>query len=85
MLILNCNAHPVLSLMHRLDLGADQQPLPPNLQDKRTIMPLEQEVWERWLHGSRDDAASLIQLPAADLYTHAAADPEKQVPRPVTA
>jgi putative SOS response-associated peptidase YedK len=85
MLTINCNAHPLLSLMHRPDLGADKQPLPVHLQDKRTIVPLERQAWEQWLHGSREEAAVLIQLPPPDLFAHAAADPEKQVPLPVAA
>jgi putative SOS response-associated peptidase YedK len=83
MLTINCNAHPLLSLMHRPDTGPDQQPLAPEQQDKRTIVALEREHWERWLHGSREEAAALVQLPASDLYAHAPADPAQAVLLPL--
>jgi putative SOS response-associated peptidase YedK len=85
MLTINCNAHPLLSLMHRPDLGPDKQPLPPEQQDKRTIVALERNELEQWLHGTPAEAAALIRLPAADLYTHGAADPAKQVELPIVA
>lgn len=74
MLTINCNAHPVLCHMHRPDLGADQQPLPPHQQDKRTIVVLERDDWQRWLQGSREEAAALVRLPDAQLYAHGPAD-----------
>jgi putative SOS response-associated peptidase YedK len=85
MLTMNCNAHPVLSLMHRPDLGPDNQPLPAHQQDKRTIVALDRDDWEQWLHGAPADAADLVKLPAVDLYVHGAADPAQQVPLPVAA
>ncbi len=68
MLTINCNAHPLLCLMHRPDLGPDKQPLPAHEQDKRTIVTLEQHHLETWLHGSREEAAAVIQLPGSHLY-----------------
>lgn len=85
MLTINCNAHPTLALMHRPDLGPDKQPLPPAQQDKRTIVTLEDHQLETWLHGTRDEAAALIQLPGPDLYAHGAADPAQQVQLPLAA
>jgi putative SOS response-associated peptidase YedK len=84
MLTINCNAHPLLSLMHRPDLDADKKPLPAELQDKRTIVPLEVGDVEHWLHGSPTEAAQLVRLPPADLYSHQAADPSQQVPLPLS-
>lgn len=83
MLTINCNAHRVLRHMHRPKLGPDKRPLPPEQQDKRTIATLEREAWERWLHGSPQDAAAPIGLPAHDLYAHGASDPVQQVELPV--
>jgi len=85
MMTINCNAHPVLRLMHKPDVDGEGKPLPDEQQDKRTVVALEREHWEQWLHGSPADAAALIRLPAADLYAHGAADPEKHVPLPVAA
>lgn len=79
MLTINCNAHPVLRLMHRPDCDADGQPLPEHRQDKRTVVPLERQAWEQWLHGTPAQAAAAIALPAADLYAHEPADPAVQV------
>ncbi|GAB3653178.1 SOS response-associated peptidase family protein [Ramlibacter alkalitolerans] len=85
MLTINCNAHPVLSLMHRPDVGPDKQSLPAEQQDKRTIVALERNDLEQWLEGTREEAAALIRLPAHDLYAHGAADAAQQVPLPTAA
>lgn len=74
MLTQNCDAHPLLNKFHKPDPA-----LPPGKQDKRSVVPIEPEHWDRWLHGSIDEAAALIQLPAVDLFSHGAADPDKQV------
>lgn len=84
MLTINCNAHPVLCHMHRPDLGPDKQPLPPQQQDKRTVVPVEQSAWDAWLHGSKADAAAALQLPSADLYVHGAVDPAQHVELPLS-
>lgn len=83
MLTINCNAHPLLCLMHRPDLGANKQPLPPSEQDKRTVVPIEQAGWDAWLHGTPAEAATVLQLPAPDLYAHAAVDPAQQIELPL--
>jgi putative SOS response-associated peptidase YedK len=85
MLTINCNAHPVLSLMHRPDVDADGAQLPPEQQDKRTIITLELDDIEQWLHGTSAEAAALVRLPSHDLYSHGAADPSKQVDLPIAA
>lgn len=85
MLTINCNAHQLLALMHRPDLGPDKQPLPPEQQDKRTIVALERDDLEQWLHGTPAEAAALVRLPAPDLYAHGAADPAQQVVLPLEA
>lgn len=74
----NCDGHPLLSLFHRPD-----PKLPADKQDKRSVVPLEREHWDRWLTGSIAEAADLIQLPAREVFHHQAADPTKQVPLPV--
>jgi hypothetical protein len=74
MITQNCDAHPLLKLMHKPD-----PKLPPDKQDKRAVVPIERVDWNMWLNGSSDDALSLIQLPSMHLIKHGAADPEKQV------
>lgn len=86
MLTINCDVHPLLKLMHKPERDKDTgEILPAHLQDKRTVVPLERAAWDTWLHGTPAQAAALIQLPALELYSHGAAEPEKQVELPVEA
>ena len=82
MLTINCNAHPLLRLMHRPEPGPDGKPLPDHQQDKRTVVALEREDWDRWLHGTPAQASALVRLPAPGLYAHGACDPSQQIPLP---
>lgn len=70
MLTQNCDAHPVLGLMHKPD-----PKLPADQQDKRTVVPLERADWNIWLEGSEQEARALIRLPGADYYAHGAVQP----------
>lgn len=72
MLTQNCDGHPLLSLMHRPD-----PKLPPDKQDKRTVVPIEREDWDLWLHGPKEAAESLIRVPPVDLFRHGPAEPER--------
>lgn len=74
MLTMNCDAHPLLNKFHKPD-----PKLPPDQQDKRSVISIERADWDLWLNGSIDDAKSLIQMPALELFAHGAADPTKQV------
>ena len=76
MITQNCDGHPVLGRMHKPD-----PELPPDQQDKRTVVPLEPQHWDQWLQGSEADAQALIQLPDADLIRHSAADPTANLQR----
>jgi putative SOS response-associated peptidase YedK len=69
MLTQNCDGHPLLSLMHKPDPA-----LPPDRQDKRTVVPIERRDWEAWLHGTVEQAIKLIKLPEAELFVHGPAD-----------
>lgn len=69
MLTQNCDGHPVLGLMHRPE--KDQ---PPNKQDKRTVVPIEQADWDTWLYGPKDAAEALIRVPPVELLDHGPAD-----------
>lgn len=77
MLTQNCDAHPLLNLFHKPDPA-----LPPDAQDKRSVIAIEREHWDQWLHGTLEEAMALVKLPTADLFSHGAADPSKQVPLP---
>lgn len=78
MLTQNCDAHPILSHMHKPDPS-----LPADKQDKRTVVPLERGDWDQWLHGTKEQAMELVKVPPCELIAHAAADPTRQVPLPV--
>lgn len=74
MLTQNCDAHPLLSRMHKPDPA-----LPPHAQDKRSVVPIEREHWDQWLHGSSQQALDLVRLPPPELFSHGPADPAQQV------
>ena len=63
MLTMNCDGHELLGRMHKPD-----PKLPPDAQDKRTVIPLQQDRWEAWLHGSVADAKQALQVPALALF-----------------
>lgn len=78
MITQNCDAHPLMRLMHRPD-----PKLPADAQDKRAVVPVEREDWDEWLHGTQDQAEALIGLPTMECIRHAAADPAKAVALPL--
>lgn len=62
MLTINADAHPVMSRMHKPD-----PKLPPDQQDKRSVVAIEQNDLEQWLQGNVKEAAALLAPPAAAL------------------
>lgn len=70
MLTLNADQHPLMSRMHRPDPKR-----PPNMQDKRSVIPISAEDVDLWLFGKPEDAAQLIQLQPVDVF-HAKPEPE---------
>lgn len=67
MLTVNADNHPIMSRMHKPD-----PKLPPDQQDKRSVVAIEQGAVERWLQGSQEDVAEFLAPPAADLIEAAA-------------
>lgn len=63
MLTLNADDHPIMKRMHKPDpkLGPDEQ-------DKRSVVPLEPEDVDTWLHGTQDQAKALIMLAPAETF-----------------
>lgn len=82
MITQNCDAHPLLKLMHKPERDGAGNILPADQQDKRAVVPLERDRWDEWLYGSADQADALIQLPALEIFQHGAADPAKNIPLP---
>ncbi|WP_440111518.1 SOS response-associated peptidase [Acidovorax sp. BL-A-41-H1] len=79
MITQNCDETPVLNLMHRPDPKRA-----PDMQDKRTVVPLEKDDWDAWLHGSIDQADPLIRPPSIERFTHGPLDATLVVALPVT-
>jgi putative SOS response-associated peptidase YedK len=62
MLTVNADDHPLMRRMHKPDpkYGPDEQ-------DKRSVVSIELADVDRWLYGTRDDAASLVKPPPPEL------------------
>jgi len=63
MLTVNADHHPLMSRMHKLD-----PKLPPDQQDKRSVMPIELADVDTWLYGSTDEASRLARVPPVDVF-----------------
>ena len=63
MLTQNADAHPLMCRMHRPDPKR-----PPEMQDKRSVVPIAFEDVGAWLYGTVEQAKALVQLPAPDLF-----------------
>jgi len=63
MLTLNADAHPLMSRMHKPDpkLGPDEQ-------DKRSVVAIELAEVDQWLHGTSEQAATLVRLASVDVF-----------------
>ena len=62
MLTINADRHPLMSRMHKPD-----PKLPPDRQDKRSVIPIEPEHWDEWLTCTPARAVDLLRVPADDL------------------
>lgn len=63
MLTLNADAHPLMNRMHKPDPSR-----PPDLQDKRSVVPVAIEDVDQWLFGTQEQAANLIRLAPPDTF-----------------
>ena len=63
MLTINADAHPLMSRMHKPDpkLAADKQ-------DKRSVVPIEPEDVDAWLHGPVEQAVELVRRAPVDRF-----------------
>ncbi len=77
MLTQNCDGHPLLGLMHKPDPA-----LPPEGQDKRSVVAIERKDWDLWLRGTPQEARTLVRVPALELFAHGAANPAQTIPLP---
>lgn len=63
MLTMNADEHPLMSRMHKPD-----PKLPPDQQDKRSLVLLEAGDFDRWLKGTVEDALELVKLTPEALF-----------------
>lgn len=76
MLTMGANSHPLMSRMHKPEVNpATRQPLPMSLQDKRSVVPIEQGDVDEWLAGTVEQAQALLKLAPADVFD---AEPERK-------
>lgn len=68
MLTINADDHPLMGRMHRPDPKR-----PPNMQDKRSVVPIELADVDAWLHAPLEQAAALVKLAPAQRFEPAAA------------
>ena len=63
MLTVNADGHPLFARMHKPD-----PKLPPDRQDKRSVIPIEFADVDTWLHGTTEDVQALIRVPPAEAF-----------------
>ena len=67
MLTLNADRHPLMSRMHKPDPR-----LPPDRQDKRSVIPIEVGDVDQWLAGTLAEAQELLRLAESEAFDAAA-------------
>lgn len=60
---INCDTHPLLNRLHKPD-----PKLPRDQQDKRSLVHLQPEDWDAWLHATQDQAADLLRAAPAEMF-----------------
>lgn len=63
MLTINADGHTLMGRMHRPDPKR-----PPDMQDKRSVVPIEPEDVDAWLTAPVEEAAKFIRLAPADAF-----------------
>jgi putative SOS response-associated peptidase YedK len=63
LLTVNCDGHPLLGRLHKPDPA-----LPPDAQDKRSLVPLARSQWTAWLTGTTREAAALLTPPPVEWF-----------------
>jgi len=72
MLTINADAHPLMRRFHKPD-----PKLPPDQQDKRSVVPLELKDVDTWLGGTIEEAHKLVQLAPVEIFEAAPAVEER--------
>ena len=63
MMTLNADLHPLIKRMHK-----PAPKLGPDLQDKRSVVPIELGDVDAWLTGSQEAVAALVRLSPAGVF-----------------
>ena len=63
MLTLNADHHPLMNRMHRPDPNRT-----PDMQDKRSVVPIDFEDVATWLHGTQAEAQTLVRLAPVEAF-----------------
>lgn len=63
MLTINADAHPLMGRMHRPD-----PKLPPDQQDKRSVIPIDRDDVDTWLSGTVQQASALLRLAPVEVF-----------------
>ncbi|MBS0407325.1 MAG: SOS response-associated peptidase family protein [Proteobacteria bacterium] len=69
MLTMNADHHPLMNRMHKPD-----PKLPPEQQDKRSVIPIEAGDVDQWLAGTAAEAQALLRLTDAKVFLAAAVE-----------
>ena len=62
---MNADEHPIMRRMHKPD-----PKLPPDRQDKRSVIAIEAADVDQWLAGTVPDAQALLRLPEFAVLEH---------------
>ena len=62
----NCDDHPMLVRLHKPD-----PKLPPDRQDKRSLVHVDASDWDQWLSGTADEALQLITPQPVEVFDQA--------------
>lgn len=63
MITCNCDGHPLLGRLHK-----PEPDLPPDAQDKRSLVHVAPEHWGHWLRGTEEDARALVKPQSAEVF-----------------
>ena len=64
MLIINADSHPLMSRMHKPD-----PKLPPDQQNKRSVIPIELQDVDQWLAETINEDQELLKLALAEVFS----------------
>jgi putative SOS response-associated peptidase YedK len=81
MLTVNCNDHPLLNRLHKPELDPEtKKPLPLEQQDKRSLVHIPPDQWDKWLHADVTTAKRmLVTVPMEDFDLSVTAETDRRL------